>query len=174
MFLAASFSGRTKPVIRMYIPVISDTPALAAQEDTINIGGLSVELAAVILVVSLLTFALANAVEIAMVSVSRIRVRHLAEQDNAGAKAIERIHAHQERFFSFVVLLQSLSVIVASTMGSFLALEAGGGGGGGVLGTVVMTAVITLFGEVTPKGLGAHAPEGFHLFLAGPGEGLLR
>ncbi len=157
----------------MYIPVIIDTPALAAQEDTINIGGLGAELAAIILVVSLLTFALVNAVEIAMVSVSRIRVRHLADQGNPAAKAIERIQAHQERFFSFVVLLQSLSVILTSTMGSFLALEAVGGVTGFIVGTFVMTAIIALFGEVTPKVLGAHAPERFPLFAARPVEGLL-
>ncbi len=146
---------------------------LRMQEDTIHIGGLSTGLAAAILVVSLAFFALVNAIEIAMVSVSRIRVRHLAEQGGRGAKAIERIQAHQERFFSLVVLLQSLSVILTSTMGSIIALETVGGVGGFILGTAVMTVLIALLGEVTPKVLGAHAPERFPLFLARPMEAVI-
>src|SRR5437867_2387919 len=157
----------------MYIPDPNSPPIFPFQEDTIHISGLSPGLAAVILVGSLLTFALVNAVEIAMVSVSRIRVKHLVDQDNARAEAVERIRAHQERFFAFVVLLQSLSVILTSTMGSILALEAVGGVGGFILGTIVMTVVIALFGEVTPKILGAHAPERFPLLVARPVEVLL-
>ncbi len=156
----------------MYIPVAGSVPTFASQEDSVQISGLSPELAAVILVVSLITFALVNAIEIAMVSVSRIRVKHLSEQGNRSARAIERIQGRQELFFSFVVLLQSLSVILVSTMGSVLALDAVGGLGGFILGTVVMTVVIALFGEVTPKVLGAHAPEGFPLFVARPVEAL--
>lgn len=156
----------------MYIPVAGSLPTFASQEDSVQISGLSPELAAVILVVSLITFAMVNAIEIAMVSVSRIRVKHLSEQGNRSARAIERIQGRQELFFSFVVLLQSLSVILVSTMGSVLALDAVGGLGGFILGTVVMTVVIALFGEVTPKVLGAHAPEGFPLFVARPVEAL--
>jgi len=157
----------------MYIPHGAGVAALAAQEDSLNISGLSPQLAAVILVLSLLLFAIANAVEIAMVSISRIRVRHLAEQDHRGARAVERIQSKQELFFSFVVLLQSLSVILTSTMGSFIALDEVGGVAGYVLGTVVMTVIIALLGEVTPKVLGAHAPEAFPLFMARPVEALL-
>src|SRR2546426_1291613 len=157
----------------MYIADPNNSPILGLQEDTIHISGLGPELAAFILVVSLTMFAFVNAVEIAMVSVSRIRIKHLADQDNSRAKAVERIRARQGRFFAFVVLLQSLSVILTSTMGSILALEAVGGVGGFVLGTVVMTVVIALFGEVTPKILGAHAPERFPLLVARPLEALL-
>ena len=157
----------------MYLPDSAGVVALAAQEDSLNISGLSPQLAAVILVVSLLVFAVVNAVEIAMVSVSRIRVRHLAEQNHRGAKAVERIQSKQELFFSFVVLLQSLSVILTSTMGSFIALDEVGGVAGYLVGTVVMTVIIALLGEVTPKVLGAHAPEGFPLFMARPVEALL-
>src|SRR5437867_7132243 len=100
----------------MNIPDSVSLPVLPSQEDTIHISGLSTELAATILVVSLIAFAVVNAIEIAMVSVSRIRVKHLAEQEHKGAIAIERLQRHQERFFSFVVLLQSLTVILTSTM----------------------------------------------------------
>ncbi len=157
----------------MYIPGHTGAHLVPGQEESLKIGGLSPELAAVVLIVSLLIFAVVNAVEISMVSISRIRVRHLAEQDVGGAKAIERIQSRQELFFSFVVLLQSLSVIVTSSMGSFLALELVGGVTGFLAGTVVMTVGLALFGEVTPKVLGAHAPEQFPLFMARPVEALL-
>src|SRR2546428_10588545 len=140
----------------MHIPDPNNSPILRLQEDTIHISGLGPELAAFILVISLIVFAFVNAVEIAMVSVSRIRIRHLAEQGSTGARALERIQGRQAWFFAFIVLLQSLSVILTSTMGSILALELVGGIAGFILGTVVMTMTIALFGEVTPKVLGAH------------------
>src|SRR5881397_2771005 len=86
----------------MYIPHTNSGPLFAGQEDTIGISGLSPGVAAIILVVSLCAYSFINAVEIAMVSISRLRVRHLSEQGNRAAKAIERLQEHQERFFSFV------------------------------------------------------------------------
>ena len=157
----------------MYIPETNNSPLFAGQENTVDISGLSPGLAAIILFVSLFAYALVNAVEIAMVSTSRLRVRHLSEQGSLAAKAIERIQQHQERFFSFVVLLQSLTVILTSTMGSIIALEAVGGLGGFILGTIVMTLMITVLGEVTPKVLGAHAPERFALSLARPVQAMV-
>lgn len=126
------------------------------------------ELAVILLLVSVAAYALVNGIEIAIVAVDRIRVRHLIEQGHGGARALERIQSRKDLFFASIVLLQNLSVILASTMGGFLAVEIVGGVGGVVAGTAVMTIIIALFGEVGPKILAANAGEKFPLLIARP------
>jgi CBS domain containing-hemolysin-like protein len=157
----------------MFLPPSQLDMSFASQQEARDLSGVGLELAIVVLVLSVLAYALANSIEIAIVAVSRIRVRHLAEQGSGAARAIQRLQAKQERFFTFVVLLQNLSVILASTMGGILALDTVGGVGGIVVGTVVMTLGIALFGEVTPKVLAAHAGERYPLLVARPIELLM-
>src|SRR3990172_6841828 len=157
----------------MYIPNSSSFPILASQEEAIRITGVSTQLAIIILVVSVLGYALVNSIEIAIVAVNRLRVRHLVELGHGGARAVQRLQTRQERFFAFIVLLQNLFVVMASSMGGILALDAVGGVAGFILGTVIMTLGIALFGEVTPKVLAAHAGERFPLLVARPVEALM-
>ena len=158
----------------MSISYPNSAAALASQEEASQLSGIGHELAIVILVVSVFAYALVNSIEIAIVAVNRIRVRHLVEQGSAAARAIERLQDKQERFFTFIVLLQNLSVVTASAMGGILAIDTVGGLGGVVLGLVVMTLAIALLGEVTPKVLAAHAGERYPLLVARPVELLMR
>jgi putative hemolysin len=59
-------------------------------------------------------------------------------------------------------------------MGGFLALDMVGGVGGVIVGTVVMSLVIALLGEITPKVLAAHAGDRYPLLIARPVELLQR
>jgi putative hemolysin len=151
----------------MDVPLYSQSGAsVSPQEDVAQISGISPEVAAIILVAALGLYALVNAVEIAIASVNRIRIRHLAEEGSMRARAVQALLERQERFFAFIVLLQNVGVVLASTMGGLLALEAVGGVGGVIAGTVVLTLTIALFGEITPKVLAAHSGERFPLFVA--------
>lgn len=136
------------------------------QEDVAQISGIPPEIAATLLVSGILVYALVNAVEIAIASVNRIRIRHLAEEGSVAARAVQALLERQERFFAFIVLLQNIGVVLASTMGGFLALELIGGVTGVIIGTVVLTLIIALFGEITPKVLAAHSGERFPLIVA--------
>src|SRR3990170_2101039 len=151
---------------------IGEAP-LVSQGGAVEISGISQELAIVILVLSVLAYALVNSIEIAIVALSRIRVRHLVEQGSAAARAIQRLQASQERFFAFIVLLQNLSVVTASAMGGIIAVDVVGGVWGFILGTVVMALGIALFGEITPKVLAAHAGDRYPLLVARPVEAIM-
>lgn len=147
-------------------------PPLLAQ-DGLAVGGLSVPLAVLILVLSILGYALVNSIEIAIVGANLIRIRHLAQQGSRGAQAIERLSASQDRFFASIVLLQNLFVVLASAMAAIIAVEAMGGIGL-LFGTIIITLVIALFGEVTPKVLAAQASERYAVFVARPVEWLVK
>ena len=123
----------------------------------------------VLLAVSVVGYALVNSVEIAIVGASRIRTRHLAEQGSKSAQALERIRARDDRFFAAIVVLQNLFVVIASSMAGLLAVDLAGGWGL-VFATVIVTAGIALFGEVTPKVLAAQAADRLSLLAARPTE----
>ena len=132
-------------------------------------GGLSTPWSLALLVVSVFGYALVNGVEIAIVGANRIRVRHLAEQGQKSAQALERIRAREDRFFASIVLLQNLFVVVASTVAGLLAVDIAGGWGL-IVGTILVTAGIALFGEVTPKVLAAQAADRLAFVVARPTE----
>lgn len=132
-------------------------------------GGLTVPWSLTLLVGSVAGYAIVNAVEIAIVGANRIRLRHLAEEGRKSAQALERIRAHDDRFFATIVLFQNLFVVVASTMAGLLAVDIAGGWGL-IFALVIVTAAIALFGEVTPKILAARAADPLALLVARPVE----
>jgi putative hemolysin len=147
-------------------------PPLAAQGGLAT-SGLSTPLVAVILAVSVLLYALVNSIEIAIVAADRIRIHHLAETGDRRARAIERLRSDRDRFFAGIVLLQNLFVVVAAAMASVISVQLVGNIGL-VLGTLITTILLALFGEVTPKVLAAQSTENYALLVARPVEWLLR
>jgi putative hemolysin len=147
-------------------------PPLAAQEG-LGASGLSTPLVIVILVVSVLLYALVNSIEIAIVAADRIRVRHLAESGDRRAQAIERLRANRDRFFAGIVLLQNLFVVLAAAMASVLSVEILGNLGL-IFGTLITTLLLALLGEFTPKVLAAQSSEGYALLVARPVEAVVR
>ena len=87
---------------------------------------MNIALGLVVLVASVLGYAVVNSIEIAVVGANRIRVRHLAEGGSRSAQALERLHGHQERFFAAIVLLQNVLVVLAAAMGTLIGAEVAG------------------------------------------------
>ena len=135
-------------------------------------GGLNAPLAVTLLIVAVIGYALVNTIEIAVVGASRIRIRHLAEEGSKSAQALQRLRLREDYFFSGIVLLQNLCVFLSSAMASLLAVELAGGWGL-LIATVLVTTVVALFGEVTPKVLGVKAAEPLALFFGRPVELLI-
>ncbi|HEY4684868.1 MAG TPA: hemolysin family protein, partial [Dehalococcoidia bacterium] len=124
-----------------------------------------------VLAVSILGYAIVNSIEIAVVGANRIRVHHLAEGGSRAARALERLHREQERFFAAIVLLQNILVVLAAAMGTLVGAEVAEAAG--VAAATVLVAIGTaLFGELIPKVLAARAKEGFALAVALPAEAL--
>jgi putative hemolysin len=127
----------------------------------------------VLLILAILGYAIVNSIEIAVVAANRLRVRHLAGAGSARAKALADLHEHQERFFAVIVLLQNIFGYGAAVTGA-LVMNEWFGPAGAVAGIIVVPILTTQFGELTPKVLAAHAPEGFALALAVPTQALTR
>src|SRR5690349_21807944 len=110
--------------------------------------------------------ALASGTETALTSVGRLRVRYLAEQGSGAAATLARLRADPNRFLSTVLFANTLALIVASTATALLSdsLFTRSGVPPGwrlwltLLVSVVLSIVLLIVAEVTPKTLAiAHA-----------------
>src|SRR5260370_522446 len=120
--------------------------------------------------------ALASGTETALTSVGRLRVRHLAEQGSQAAAILQRLRADPNRFLSTVLFTNTLALIVASTatalMSDSIFTRAGAPSGLRLwltlLVSLVLSIVLLIAAEVTPKTLAIAHAERWALAAAGP------
>jgi len=152
------------------IPLPGFAPPLLAEGASLPI---PLPLAIALFVVGLVGYALVNAVEIAVVASSRLRVRAAAEEGHRSARALDRLKSEQERYFAVVVILQNMFVFLTSTAGTVIAVDVFGTWGF-LFGLVAIPLISTEFGEYTPKVIAARKPERIALAAAVPVEIIVR
>ncbi len=111
--------------------------------------------------------------ETALVSVSRIRIRHLVEKGNKKAERVHRLHEKPNRMLSTILLGNNLVNIAAASLATKMAIDFFGSKGIGIA-TGVMTIVVLVFGEVIPKGYANRHAERTSLLISGPIELMVR
>ena len=134
-------------------------------------GGLAIPLSLQVwlLIVSFLGIVFFTSAESALIAVNKIRVRFLVEQGNAAARAVDNVLSQHEKFFATILLSQNAFTIFATAIGTALAAEAlGDAGYAAILTTLIMTVVISIFGEITPKTVAATYSERWSLIAARP------
>ena len=132
-----------------------------------------IPLAIALFVGGLLGYAFVNAIEIAVVASSAIKVRAAAEEGHRSARALVRLKAQQERYFGVVVVVQNVSVFLASTAGTVIAVDLFGRWGF-LFSLIAIPLISAEFGEYTPKVLAARTPERIALAAAVPMEIVVR
>src|SRR5437763_3677460 len=103
-----------------------------------------------ILVVSLFLCATASAAETALTSISRIKLRNLVEEGDVQAAEIENLLTNPNVFLSTILVVNSVAVIVASSMATVLALRFSETLGE-LISTVLISLVVLIFCEITPR-----------------------
>src|SRR5216683_1464949 len=103
-----------------------------------------------ILIISLVLTAVASATETALTSVSRIKLRNLAGEGDKKALELERLLAQPNTFLSTILVVNSVAVIVASSMETVLALRISSTLGE-LISSIVTSLVVLIFCEITPK-----------------------
>jgi putative hemolysin len=134
---------------------------------------LSLPLAFVLFFAGLAGYALVNAVEIAIVAASRIRVRAAAAEGSQRAKALARLQGDQESFFGAIVILQNVFVVLLSSAGAVISVDLFGRWGFLFLLSAV-PLISTEFGEYTPKVFASRTAERIAFAIALPVELLVR
>ena len=96
--------------------------------------------------------------ETALMTLNRYRLRHLADAGHPGARLAARLLEKPDRLIGLILLGNNLVNIGAASLTTVIALRLGGEAGLAV-GTMLLTLVVLIFSEVTPKTLAALHPE---------------
>ncbi|MBI5050391.1 MAG: HlyC/CorC family transporter [Nitrospirae bacterium] len=128
-------------------------------------------LISLLIIASCLIFiAILSGSESAFIAVNRIRLRHLIEKGSSNAKTVQKIRDQHDRLFGAVILSGNLFTILATSVGTALALKVFGEENSVVIATFVMTFLTVVFGELAPKTFAVNYAESVSLFLAKPME----
>lgn len=93
-----------------------------------------------------------------MMSLNRYRLRHLASQGHKGAKRVEALLERPDRLIGLILIGNNLVNILASAIATIIGMRLYGDYGVAIA-TGVLTLVILVFAEITPKTLAALFPE---------------
>jgi CBS domain containing-hemolysin-like protein len=119
----------------------------------------------VILLGLLVLSALFSGSETALTSISRARVEGLAKEGRPGSHALLRLKSNSGQMLISLLIGNNLVNIAASAMATVVAVERFGAMGPGIA-VGLLTLVILIFGEVTPKSLALRYSERISLGVA--------
>lgn len=108
-----------------------------------------------------------SASEIAFASVSKVRLRNKSESGNAAAQVAYYITTHFDDALTTILIGNNLVNIAASAMTTLLVMNYLGESMSGVA-AIIMTILVLIFGEITPKIVAKKINDHFVLFAAYP------
>lgn len=111
--------------------------------------------------------------ETALVTLTRARAEALVSEGRAGAHALMQLKRDPPRMLITILIGNNVVNIAASAMATVIATERFGSIGPGIA-VGVLTVLILVFGEITPKSLATRYAERVSLFIAPPMYGLMR
>ena len=109
-----------------------------------------------------------SATETAFTAINKIRLRAKADDGDKGAKRVLKLADNYDRLLTTILIGNNVVNILASSLFTLLliALIPQNEGLATTLSTVILTVVVLIFGEITPKALAKEFPEGFARFSA--------
>ena len=125
----------------------------------------SIVIRSIVVLLLVLLSAFFSSAETAMTTVSRIRVQSLAEQGDKRAALLERIIADSGKMLSTILIGNNIVNMAVSALVTTLTIDVLGSRFVGAA-TGLLTLVILLFGEITPKSMAAVHAERFALSYA--------
>ena len=106
-----------------------------------------------------------SATETAFSSLNKTRLKVLADDGNKRAALALRLAEDYDRLISTILIGNNIVNISVASIGTLLFVELCGDAGA-TISTVVVTVVVLIFGEITPKSIAKDMPERFAMFSA--------
>jgi Mg2+/Co2+ transporter CorB len=94
------------------------------------------------------------------------KIHRLAKDGNKKAKIVENLLSKRDKLMATILIGNNIVNILASSMATSLAIEYFGGEGGVFFATAIMTILIVIFSEITPKTYALKKSEKTALFLS--------
>lgn len=106
-----------------------------------------------------------SATETAFLSCNKTRLRTMAEKGNKRAALVNRLNENYDRLLSTILIGNNIVNLAAASIGTVLFVRLYGDIGATV-STVVLTVLVLIFGEITPKNVAKDCPEKLAMFSA--------
>lgn len=106
-----------------------------------------------------------SASETALMTLSKIRIKKMLEDNIKGAETIDKLVKNPSKLLSAILIGNNVVNIGASALATSLAIDYYGSTGVGI-STGIMTLLVLIFGEITPKSLAAQNSEKVSLRVA--------
>ncbi len=111
-----------------------------------------------ILIAMIVVSAYFSSTETGIMSLNRYKLRHQANQGHKGAVRVEKLLNRPDRLIGLILIGNNLVNILASAIATIIGMRLYGDAGVAIA-TAILTVVILVFAEVTPKTLATHYPE---------------
>ena len=119
---------------------------------------LSIPTLLVVLVLLIVCSGFFSGAEIGMMSLNRYRLRHLVKKHHKQAMRVNHLLSHPDRVLSVVLIGNTLANIVASMVATLVGQRLYGDAGV-LIATGLLTLLVLVFSEMTPKTLAALHPQ---------------
>lgn len=120
----------------------------------------------IIIVICIIMSAYFSATETAFSSLNRIRVKNMAEKGNKKAKLVLKLLENYDNLLSTILIGNNIVNIACSSLATVLFISLLGNEAGPSVSTAVITVIVLIFGEVSPKSIAKESPETFAMFSA--------
>ncbi len=120
----------------------------------------------VAMIVCVIFSAYFSATETAFSSLNKTRLKALAESGNRKAILALQLSGNYDRLISTILIGNNIVNIAVASIATVLFVDLIGAEQGAPLSTVVVTIVVLIFGEITPKSIAKDHPEKFAMFSA--------
>ncbi|MCI9598255.1 MAG: HlyC/CorC family transporter [Firmicutes bacterium] len=117
------------------------------------------------IVVLVMLSAYFSATETAFTSLNRIRVKNMAGEGNKRAELVLRLEENYDKLLTTILIGNNIVNISMTAIATVLFVELFGAYGP-TLSTVVITIVVLIFGEISPKNIAKESAESFSMFSA--------
>lgn len=118
-----------------------------------------------IVLICIMMSAFFSASETAFSSANKTRLKTMAEKGDSRAKAGLALAENYDKLISTILIGNNIVNILASSLGTVIFVSIYGDIGA-TISTVVLTIVVLMFGEISPKSIAKEAPERFAMFSA--------
>ncbi len=120
----------------------------------------------VAMIVCVILSAYFSATETAFSSLNKTRIKAMAESGNRKAMLALQLSENYDRLISTILIGNNIVNIAVASIGTLLFIDWIGQDLGAPVSTAVVTVVVLIFGEITPKSIAKDHPEKFAMFSA--------
>ena len=117
------------------------------------------------LIILIILSGLFSATETAFSSLNPIKLKFLIEQGNKRASKTLSMYEKFEKLLVVILVGNNIVNILSASLATLIFVDLLGQDLGVTIATVVLTTVVLIFGEITPKSIAKQLPESFAMFI---------